>query len=214
MFDNVMARRKVKTMSEKIGRFEYVKRGLIGACAATMLAGMCAVPAFAADASTTISGSNDTAATGKSTVNVEATINISATVPTSLPVSITNDGITAPSDFSIGNTTKGYDVALTDVKVSGKTDTNFSLSSTDTSLAENALYVTLSQKDDSAKKTVLTESSATGLNWTIGKSADGTTATPLGLKMDVKSGTLSKTFLSKYFTESQAFDVTWTIGLA
>ena len=187
-----------------MSKLTNLKKGIVGVCAATMLTGLCAAPAFAVT-DKTIQGSNNTAATGTSSVDVTATINISATVPTT---------ITGPGDFSIGNTTKGFDVALTDVKVTNKTDNNFTLASSDTTLAPNALCVTISQKNDVTKKTVLTESSATGLNWTIGKSTDGTTATPLALTMDIKSGTLDKTFLSSYFTKASAFDVAWTIGLA
>ena len=196
-----------------MSKLTNLKKGIVGVCAATMLTGLCAAPAFAVT-DKTIQGPNNTAATGTSSVDVTATINISATVPTTLPISITNDTITGPGDFSIGNTTKGFDVALTDVKVTNKTDNNFTLASSDTTLAPNALCVTISQKNDVTKKTVLTESSATGLNWTIGKSTDGTTATPLALTMDIKSGTLDKTFLSSYFTKASAFDVAWTIGLA
>ena len=174
-----------------MSKLTNLKKGIVGVCAATMLTGLCAAPAFAVT-DKTIQGSNNTAATGTSSVDVTATINISATVPTTLPISITNDTITGPGDFSIGNT----------------------LASSDTTLAPNALCVTISQKNDVTKKTVLTESSATGLNWTIGKSTDGTTATPLALTMDIKSGTLDKTFLSSYFTKASAFDVAWTIGLA
>ena len=199
-------------MSEKTGRFEYVKRGIVGVAAATLLTGLCAVPAFAAD--TTITGSNNTAATGSSEVAVTATINISATVPTSLPVTITNDTIAAPDKFNVSNTTKGFDVAITDIKVTGKTDNDFSLATSGDSLGENALFMTISQTGDAAKTATLTEAGATGLNWTIAKSTDGTTPTPLELKMDVANGSLTKTFLSKYFAEAPAFSVAWTIGLA
>lgn len=73
-------------MSKNIGRFEYVKRGLVGVCAATMLAGMCAVPAFAAgeeslpgEATQTTTG--DTMSTTV-TANTTALGQINVTVPT------------------------------------------------------------------------------------------------------------------------------------
>ncbi len=195
-------------------KISNLKKGVVGVCAATMLAGMCAVPAFAADNESDISGSNNTAATGSSSVKVEATLNISATVPTSLPVTITNDTITAPSNFNVSNKTKGFGVEVTGVQVTGKTDTNFSIAATDTALGENALYMTISQAGDSSKTVTLTEAGVADLHWAIAKSDDGTTPTPLALKMDVKSGTLTKTFLSEYFTQAPAFNVAWTIGLA
>lgn len=93
MFDNVMARRKVKTMSEKIGRFEYVKRSLVGVCAATMLAGMCAVPAFAE--------ATDESAETPVTIDTSA-VNISVTLPTT-PVSAVVNADGAFADVAGGS---------------------------------------------------------------------------------------------------------------
>lgn len=89
-------------MSEKIGRFEYVKRGLVGVCAATMLAGMCAVPAFAADASLTATDGEYSAEANTTTVSATVSSQVSATIPTTVPAYIgTNGAIQFPESMSI-----------------------------------------------------------------------------------------------------------------
>lgn len=79
-------------MSKNIGRFEYVKRGLVGVCAATMLAGMCAVPAFAAERATKVYTLDTSAA------------QISVTVPTGdAGASLSKEGVLTLPDLTLTN---------------------------------------------------------------------------------------------------------------
>lgn len=72
---------------EKTTRFNVLKKGIVGVCAATLLTGLCVVPAFAADKATQIYTLDSTAA------------QISVTVPTGdvKAVLATDGSLTLPS---------------------------------------------------------------------------------------------------------------------
>lgn len=78
MSDNVRAHQERESIMTKTSRFNYIKRGLVGVCAATMLTGLCAGTAFGAVADQ----ESQTAVQLKT-----ADVNISVTVPTS-PVAV------------------------------------------------------------------------------------------------------------------------------
>lgn len=130
-------------MSKNIGRFEYVKRGLVGVCAATMLAGMCAVPAFAADEGSLPSGATQTT-TGDTmsttvTANTTALGQINVTVPTAPLSGVADVGgtLTFGSYTFTNNSTLGIKVA--NMKVTKEADANLVAASAMTS--DNAINV-------------------------------------------------------------------------
>ena len=76
-----------------MSKMTNLKKGVVGVCAATMLAGMCAVPAFAVVPDVT-PGSNETVASGsaaaaKTEISAKTdAAQISATVPTAVVASV------------------------------------------------------------------------------------------------------------------------------
>lgn len=110
-------------MSKKIGRFEYVKRGLVGVCAATMLAGMCAVPAFATDGDTKV----DSTGTMSTSVAVDTSAigQINVTVPTA-PLSGSADAngkLTFANNYKFTNNSP-LSITVTGAKVTVKDSVN------------------------------------------------------------------------------------------
>lgn len=97
-------------MSEKTGRFEYVKRGIVGVAAATLLTGLCAVPAFALAAN-----EGATAVT----VNTE-TLQYNVTMPTSTLVGSLSgqDGTLTLGTATIKNESV-FSIQLSSIAVSG-----------------------------------------------------------------------------------------------
>ena len=98
---------------EKTSRFNYIKRGLVGVCAATMLTGLCAGSAFAAA----------TAQGGETPVTVDTgNINLSVTVPTApVKASVGADGTFTDvngGDF-VNNSVCGVHVSEIEVKTTG-----------------------------------------------------------------------------------------------
>lgn len=130
-------------MSKNIGRFEYVKRGLVGVCAATILAGMCAVPAFAKDATNgKVVDVPGAGSEGSSAVVLDAAdLQVSATVPSTLPVVISGNTITFPTKAQITSTGKAG-IVVSGVKAdqaSGVSD--LVLKEDGTALGDNELFI-------------------------------------------------------------------------
>lgn len=109
-------------------RISNLKKGVVGVCAATMLAGMCAVPAFAADVRDVTAGSSETVASGSAaaaTTEVKAkteTAQITATVPTAVVASVDASGeLTFPENtafkISAGNASWPVKVSALSVAV-------------------------------------------------------------------------------------------------
>lgn len=108
-------------------RISNLKKGVVGVCAATMLAGMCAVPAFAADgipgvtpgtSGPVASGTADSSSTTV-TAKTEAA-QISVTVPTAVTAAVSSDGsmvFPQSSDFAIAATNASWPVKVSDLKV-------------------------------------------------------------------------------------------------
>lgn len=85
---------------EKTSRFNYIKRGLVGVCAATMLTGLCAGTAFAAgdftgetaEPGTSTQYSDGGTATTEVGVQALTGAQVYATVPTSVTAAVAADG--------------------------------------------------------------------------------------------------------------------------
>ena len=193
---------------EKTSRFNYIKKGIVGVCAATMLTGLCAGAAFGTDI-------KDGATTGTSSVKVTSNIQISATVPTTIGMSITNDGITVPdsSVLKIQNLTKNYGITVTNVQAS-IVGTGFTLSSDGQSLANNQLALAVDKTGGSAP--VYVDTTKKDLDWGIAASSDGTTAQDLTFSLTPTSGTLTKDFFGNYTAVggTEALTIEWTVGLS
>ena len=138
---------------EKTSRFNYIKRGLVGVCAATMLTGLCAAPAFAATGSISKDNSNfnDSSNGGLSATTADTAVGIdpaqvdlqiSATVPQGVSVGIDNTGALAlPTDsIAIKNTSTIVPLVLTTVTINA---TGSPVTLVDASPAAGQLALTL-----------------------------------------------------------------------
>ena len=110
-----------------MSKMTNLKKGVVGVCAATMLAGMCAVPAFAVVPDVT-PGSNETVASGsaaaaKTEISAKTdAAQISATVPTAVVASVDAAGaLTLPDSTAfvstVGNDSWPVKVSALDVAV-------------------------------------------------------------------------------------------------
>lgn len=192
-------------MSKKIGRFEYVKRGLVGVCAATMLAGMCAVPAFAAPAEP---DSDDYGTTGSTAINSKLDVaNISATVPTTLASEIDSEGaITFPTTAELRNTSKLYAISVNSATVTQGSGVNLVASGqtfTD-AIAKNSAWVKIGQSgtfDGATADTEVNTDSMANLNWSIPSNGK------LALKLDGAIKNVNQKEFAPFLT------IVWTVGI-
>ena len=117
MSDNVRSHQERESIMTKTSRFNYIKRGLVGVCAATMLTGLCAGTAFGA--------ATDVANETPVTVNTQA-INISVTVPTATVSAVVDAGgafaDVAGGNF-VNNSVCGVHVSNVEVKTAGSSFT-------------------------------------------------------------------------------------------
>lgn len=189
-----------------MSKMTNLKKGVVGVCAATMLAGMCAVPAFATEI-------KDGATTGSSSVTVETNIQMSATVPTTIPMEINNDGIAVPdtSVLKIQNLTKNYGITVTNVKADIK-DSTMTLSSTGTDLASNQLALAVDKSGGSSP--VFVDATGATLDWPIDASTDGKIAKEVSFSLTPTSGTLTKDFFGTYTAAAEALTISWTVALS
>lgn len=118
----------------KTSRFNYIKRGLVGVCAATMLTGLCAGTAFGAD-------TEFTNGTMSSTVTADTTAigQINVTVPTTdlSGVSDRNGALTFGNYTFTNNSTLGVKVA----KMAVTKDASANLVKADAMSGDNAINV-------------------------------------------------------------------------
>ena len=103
-----------------MSKMTNLKKGVVGVCAATMLTGLCAVPAFAENAVSATNGgalSND----GKGTTQVSIQSQndqISATVPSEIKLVVSSDNsFVAPTTAKIINTGTLVSVKVSSVQV-------------------------------------------------------------------------------------------------
>lgn len=101
----------------KTSRFNYIKRGLVGVCAATMLTGLCAGTAFGvedAPLKTTDGAYGDSSNT--TTVSATVSSQVSATIPTAVPAYIKTDGTLQFPDSMLIKTDSITAMKITGVK--------------------------------------------------------------------------------------------------
>lgn len=193
-------------MSKKIGRFEYVKRGLVGVCAATMLAGMCAVPAFALTGADVQGGGFNAENGSKGTSTVTANVDnaqVTATVPSGLPVVIGAEGVfDTATDAKIVNTSV-YNLHVSGVSATGMNGTILKASD----------YTLVDGDKDIAKMSITpTGGTAFDLGGTAPFSAAGWNVAAGDDLPFTYSG--SMTNMSKISTlPLEILTVTWTIGI-
>lgn len=137
-----------------MSKMTNLKKGVVGVCAATMLAGMCAVPAFAADPPAIDAGTSKDIASGgtvETAVKAQAkTAQISATVPTTVTASVDSAGVlTFPDNktFVIAATNDSWPIKVSnlDVAVAGDynlVDTPAAAKDISLSIGDTALKVT------------------------------------------------------------------------
>lgn len=187
-------------MSEKTGRFEYVKRGIVGVAAATLLTGLCAVPAFAAEGDDT------------TTVTVTApSAQVAVTVPTNMTATLGDDGqMNAQGDgaaFTYTNTV--YGLQIKSLKV--VPETGFTIGDSADTLAKDAFYGTIKFGDAGAPENLSTYAKDNPVDF----------ATPIAIPTDSKSLAVSfDTLQVKSLSGAHAgaalvpFKLVWTVGAA
>lgn len=154
-----------------MSKISNLKKGIVGVCAATMLTGLCAVPAFAAS-EVSESGSVDIG-TGAATTVVTALTevgNISATVPTKVVLSVAPSGeLTFPTEnFKIHINDGNWPMKVSKLVVAP--DSAFTLATSDAfsevdsnlylALNGTALAADLSENTDAVKTLAQSESKA------------------------------------------------------
>lgn len=196
-----------------MSKMTNLKKGVVGVCAATMLTGLCAVPAFAAataDNTPAVDGS------GSSQVTVKSNIQVSATLPTTIPLALDSSGFTAPT-FTFDNTTIGYAIQLKSVQITDAVSDNgmtIKEDATDIS-ADNQLRLKVADKTNAGntEAVIVKQTASSALNWDIAAATDASNPGNLLVEMTVEKGDLNGTFLNKYATApAKAFNVTWTVG--
>lgn len=130
---------------KKTGRFTIIKQGLVGVCAATMLTGLCAAPAFAADGFAAGATGTTPVTDGSASTEVKAesdTIQISATVPTTVSAAVDANGdLTFPdaTAFKIHVNDGSWALKVSDVAVA--VETGYTLATTSTVSESDNLYL-------------------------------------------------------------------------
>ena len=89
-----------------MSKLTNLKKGVVGVCAATMLTGLCAVPAFAENAASAANGGTLSGGKGTTQVSIQSQNDqISATVPSTIKLVVGSDkNFVAPTDAKITNT--------------------------------------------------------------------------------------------------------------
>lgn len=178
-----------------MSKMTNLKKGVVGVCAATMLAGMCAVPAFAADGDATIKG--DTATEASSAVSIDASeIQISVNVPTSTALGISSGEVVSPKNFTITNSDATFGMKITGVKV-----------------AESPLITPVSAAPEGNQvqlKIAADDGVATDFDkFDKAVAANGSTT----LEFSGTYGSLTGNALNAALDGSQVFSLVWTVGL-
>lgn len=202
MSDNVRAHQERESIMTKTSRFNYIKRGLVGVCAATMLTGLCAGTAFAVDP---VPDEPSAYAPGTSTsVNAELdNTNISATVPTSISAKIDSTGkIFFPTTAQLRNASTLYGIEATATAAStagnlvgsGETFTN--------ATQKNSFWAKIGK--DTATEEM---SNLSNLALKIPAATDSSTPSSITLAFDGAIKNVNATSFSPLVT------ITWTVGI-
>ena len=183
----------------KSSRFNYIKRGIVGVCAATMLTGLCAGSAFAATESSVTLNKDSTA------------LQIDVKVPTELPITIDKTtGVQMPNTgISITNNNKAIAIAVEKATISAPA-TNLALvekPAAGASLTANQMWMTVKNGSE-ANFIDVSKSGDIALGWTVGDGID--------LTLDGSMGPLTKDLLgsSPLTANLQLFKITWVVSQA
>lgn len=183
----------------KTSRFNYIKRGLVGVCAATMLTGLCAGTAFGA--------TGDPMETPVKIAGDAGGFQISATVPSAIPVSFNESGaFVSPTEAKFSNTGDHISLAVTGATISASP--KVALVAKDGSLGTDEMWMTVASGTDASAKTWdLSKAWTANETWKI----DDTNGLTLSVAGNV--GRLTKGVYA-VGSESTLFTITWTIGQA
>lgn len=194
-------------------RISNLKKGVVGVCAATMLAGMCAVPAFAADG--VVAPSDKTEGSATSSVTVVGTdvsgVQLSATVPTTIPlaVNVTN-GTVSSSDtgLKVVNTGSTFGLKVKSVKVANGSN---SYIVDDATPGAGKLNIKVSTTASDSAAPIVTASGTNLTGWTVDKAQNSE-------KQFYVSGVVTPNIamidaLQGYETATTIATMTWTVAL-
>lgn len=189
-----------------MSKMTNLKKGVVGVCAATMLAGMCAVPAFAENTESATNGGTVTDGKGTTTVSIQTQNDqISATVPSSVKMVVGNDKqFIAPTDAKIANTGALIPVSVKSVKA---TVSDGTLAADLTSAADaNTAVLKISKGATFDADNSIDLSGATGEN--------GTTLTGWSIDPSGEIGIQFKGEVNKLssFDAISLVSLVWTIG--
>lgn len=185
-----------------MSKLTNLKKGVVGVCAATMLTGLCAVPAFADGGAVDVSG--DSSQTSSTPVTIDAKdLQVSVTLPTAVPVALSGDTVTVPQNLQIDAAGKAS-IKVTSIKaVNGMTDLSFAAAG-GAGMAANSMF--FSVQGNALTTDAVTP--ATGKEIPIGS--------PIALVADF--GTLNGKVLSSMMdgttvAPAKLFDLEWTVAL-
>lgn len=185
-------------MSVCKGRFDYIKRGIVGVCAATLLTGIVAAPAFATDFT-------DGTMTSTVTANTAAIGQISVTVPTTALAGVSDAAgtFTFADNYAFTNNSP-LSVSISKVKVTPKSSVNL-VASDAADPGDNAINIkaTVGTAEVDLAKYV-TETSVTGAP-AIAKGTHGT--------IDF-TGTIANATKAGVSENLPVADIVWTLTTA
>lgn len=182
----------------KTSRFNYIKRGLVGVCAATMLTGLCAGAAFGASAEQTSS----------TVVNVTTPVlQISTNVPTSSAVTLKADGsLDQAGAMSFSATDNPYKLVVKSVKAEAAN--SFKINAAATMTDDNGVSATIQMGDDASTAFEISEASATA------KTLANASIESSGLTFKITSLQMKNLTSANVGTSVTPFNLVWTVGVA
>ncbi len=227
MSDNVRAHQERESIMTKTSRFNYIKRGLVGVCAATMLTGLCAGTAFGGTVTGSVSSANnnfnDGATAGLADASASTAVGldpsqvdlrISATVPQTVSLAIDNAGtLVLPSDkISIKNTSTLVPLVLKTVSASVPSGAPVKLVASDASPAAGDLILIATPTGGTAIDM------STGVNNGTNKigvkvgSTDGSLDMTLGGSLGPVNSTLLNSIVNAGGSAINFVNVAWTVA--
>lgn len=185
----------------KTSRFNYIKRGLVGVCAATMLTGLCAGTAFGA--------TGDPMETPVKIAGDAGGFQISATIPAAIPVAFNESGaFISPDNAKFINNSDHISIAVTGATISASPKVTL-MESTAAALGTDEMWMTIAPVGaDAAKTWDLKNNWSAGQTWAVSDDAAGTSLTIEG-----NVGRLTKNAYT-VGSDTDLFTITWTIGQA
>lgn len=187
-----------------MSKLTNLKKGVVGVCAATMLTGLCAVPAFAAGSTPDEPTDLDYAAGTSTDVKAElADTNISATVPTTISAKIDSTGkIFFPTTAQLRNASTLYGI---EAKASASSTTGNLVNSgqgfTD-AVEKNSFWAKIGK--DTASVEMLDLSA---LSLKVPAATNGSTPGSITLAFDGAIKNVNATSFEPLVT------ITWTVGI-